>query len=223
MGKAFTWFVKITGYPAQFFYFHKKIYYEDKSHTNRKIKGGALIVSNHTSIYDYPLVMFTFISRQAHVLAAEVIYQKNPLLSAFVKWLGAVKVDRNNHDFSFMSEMTDILNKKGVGVIYPESRLPKEEELGTLLEFKPSYIYPALESGAPIIPVYTNGTYGKLKRKRKDRTRIIIGKKIYVSDLYDKNKSEKENIEYINDYIKNKIVYLKELLETKVHEEKQKA
>ena len=106
--------------------------------------------------------------------------------------------------------------------MFPESRLPNEEEKGTLLEFKPSYILPALETGAPIIPVYTNGTYGKLKRIRKDRTRIIIGKKIYVQDLYDHNKSEKENIAYINDYIKNKIVELKELLENKVRE-KQRA
>ena len=222
MGKVLTWFVKITGYPAEFFYFHKKIYYEDKKHTNRKIKGAALIISNHTDIYDFPLMMYTFVSRNIHVLAAEVIYEKNPLLAAFVKGLGAIKVDRNNHDFAFMSEITELLNKNKVALVFPESRLPKEEEKGSLLEFKPSYILPALETGAPIIPVYTNGTYGKLKRIRKDRTRIIIGKKIYVQDLYDQSKSEKENIAYINDYIKNKVVELKELLENKVRE-KQKA
>lgn len=222
MSKVLTWFVKITGYPVQFFYFHKKIYYEDKKHTNRKIKGGALIVSNHTDIYDYPLMMYVFFSRNIHVLAAEVIYQKNPLLSWFVKGLGAVKVDRNNHDFSFMSEISELLNNKKVALVYPESRLPKEEEKGTLLDFKPSYVLPALECGVPIIPIYTNGTYGKLKRKRKDRTRVIIGKKIYVNDLYDVNKSEKENIEYINNYIKEKIVDLGKLLDKKVHD-KEKA
>ena len=63
MGKVFNWFVKITGYPLEFFYYRKKIYYEDKKHTNRKIKGGALIISNHTDIYDYPLMMYVFPSR----------------------------------------------------------------------------------------------------------------------------------------------------------------
>ena len=217
MGKVLEWFTKVTGYPVQYFYFHKKIYYEDKESSNRKIKGGALIISNHTSIYDYPLMMYVFPKRTMHVLVAEVTYEKNKPLRSLLKGLGAIKVDRTNHDFSFMSKVTDLLNKKKVVLIYPESRLPNEDE-HDLLEFKPSYILPALETGVPIIPIYTNGTYGKLKKKRKDRTRVMIGKKIFVNDLYDQSKSEKENIEYINSYIKKRIVELKELLENRVHE-----
>ena len=59
--------------------------------------------------------------------------------------------------------------------------------------------------------------YGKLKKKYKDRARVIIGKKIFVRDLYDSNKSEKENIAFINDYVKNRILELKELLSNKVN------
>ena len=217
MGKVLEWFTKVTGYPVQCFYFHKKIYYEDKESSNRKIKGGALIISNHTSIYDYPLMMYVFPKRTMHVLVAEVTYEKNKPLRSLLKGLGAIKVDRTSYDFSFMSKVTDLLNKKKVVLIYPESRLPNENERD-LLEFKPSYILPALETGVPIIPIYTNGTYGKLKKQRKDRTRVMIGKKIFVNDLYDQSKSEKENIEYINSYIKKRIVELKELLENRVHE-----
>lgn len=220
MSSFLNWFVKITGFPLEFFYYRKKIYYEDKSHTNRKIKGSALIVSNHTDIYDYPLMMYTFLSRNLHVLVAEITYDKNAFMKHFLKGLGAIRVDRYNHDFAFMSEMNNLLKKNKVVLVYPESRIPNEEERGQLLEFKPSYILPALESNAPIIPVYTNGIYGKLKKKYKDRTRVIIGKKIYLSELYDKNKSEKENIEYINDYIKNKIANLKEQLDNIMHETK---
>ena len=222
MSRFLNWFVKITGFPLEFFFYRKKIYYEDKKDTNRKIKGAAMIVSNHTDIYDYPLMMYTFLSRNIHVLVAEITYDKNIFMKWFLNGLGAIRVDRNSHDFAFMSEVSNLLNKKKVVLIYPESRLPLEEERGNLLEFKPSYIYPALETGAPIIPVYTTGVYGKAKRKKKDRARLIIGKKIYVNDLYDSNKSEKENIAYINDYIKNKISELGKLLEQKVHE-KQKA
>ena len=212
MSKVLNWFVKITGFPAELIYYRKKIYYEDKSRTNNKIKGAAIIVSNHTSIYDYPLIMYTFLSRNIHPLTAEVMYEKNIFLTALIKGLGAIKVDRNSHDFSFMEETKKVLNKKGVVLIFPESRLPKEEEKGSFIEFKPSYINLALECGVPIIPVYTNGTYGRLKRKRKDRTRIMIGKKLYLNDLYDINKSEKENVTYINDYVKNKILSLKETI-----------
>ncbi|MBQ6730778.1 MAG: 1-acyl-sn-glycerol-3-phosphate acyltransferase [Bacilli bacterium] len=212
MSKIFSWFVKITGYPLEFFFYRKKIYYEDKKHTNRNIKGAAMIISNHTDIYDYPLMMYVFPKRNLHCLVAEVTYDKNKPLTNLLKGLGAIRVDRNNHDFSFMGQTSELLRKNKVVLIYPESRLPLENEVGTLLEFKPSYIYSALETGAPIIPIYTNGIYGKLKKKYKDRARVIIGKKIYVQDLYDSNKSEKENIEYINGYVKNRIIKLKELL-----------
>ena len=218
MSSVLNWFVKITGFPGEIVFYRKKIYYEDKKASNRKIKGGALIISNHTDIYDYPLMMYTFPGRNLHVLVAEITYDMNGFMKWLLKGLGAIRVDRNNHDFAFMSQTTDLLKKNKVCLIYPESRLPNEEEKGTLLEFKPSYIYSALESGAPIIPVYTNGIYGKQKKLKKDRARVIIGKKIYVRDLYDSNKSEKENIECINDYVKTKILYLKELLNNKVNE-----
>ena len=42
-------------------------------------------------------------------------------------------------------------------------------------------------------------------------------KKIYVRDLYDSNKSEKENIAYINDYVKNRIIELKALLDERLN------
>ena len=213
MNKALTWFVKITGLPVQYFYFRKKIYYEDKKHTSRKIKGGALIVSNHTSVYDFPLIMYTFLKRTVHTLVAEVIYEKGSFMTNLMTGLGAIKVDRNSYDFGFMYEMIEVLNNNKVGLVFPESRIPKEDEIGTLLDFKPSYVYLALHTGVPIIPVYTNGVYGKLKKQKKDRARLIIGKKFYINDLYDSNKSEKENIEFINDYIKNKIKSLGEELE----------
>lgn len=222
MNVPFAWFVKLSGLPIEHFYFKKKVYFEDKLDTSNKIKGAALIVSNHTSIYDFPLMMYTFFNRNLRTLIAEVMYQQNIFLTTLLTRLGAIKVDRKSYDFTFMSEMIDVLKKNHVGLVFPESRLPtKDDKEGELLEFKPSYIYLALQSGVPIIPVYTNGIYGKLKKKKKDRARLIIGKKIYVNDLYDENKSEKENISYINDYIKNKIYSLKLLLDERISCEKE--
>ena len=216
MNKFVTGFVKVTGLPVQYFYFRKKIYYEDKKHTSKKIKGGALIVSNHTSVYDYPLIMYTFFGRVIHTLVAEVIYKKSSFMNKFMNDLGAIRVDRDTYNFNFMYKMIEILNDNKVGLVFPESRLPTEnDEPGKLLEFKPSYVYLALQCGVPIIPVYTNGVYGhKIRKEKKDRARIIIGKKFYINDLYDSSKTEKENIEFINDYIKNKIVNLGEQLES---------
>lgn len=213
MNLLFLWFAKITGWPVQLFYYHKKVYTLNNDKSLRHIKGAALIVSNHTSIYDYPLVMFTFLGRTIRTLVAEIMYTRNKFLTKLLIRMGGIRVDRNMYDFGFMGKMIACLKKGELGLVYPESRVPKENERGNLLEFKPSYVYMALEANVPIIPIYTNGAYGKLKRKYKTRAKTVIGKPIDVVNLYNNDLSEKENINYINDYVKERIIELKNYLD----------
>ena len=81
-------------------------------------------------------------------------------------------------------------------------------------EFKPSFVYVALESQAPILPVYTNGKYGK-----KGGARVLIGEPIYLHELYDENKDEKDNLTYLTEYVRSYILKLGELAD---EEEKDK-
>jgi len=219
MNKPFAWFIKLTSILPQAIYFHKKVYTEGNDKKLRKIKGPALIISNHTSVYDYPLYVFVFFSRNLRTLMAGEIFEKNKMLTKLIKRLGAIKVERQSYNFSFLTELSNCLKKGQVGLIFPESRLPKDEEKGDLLPFKPSYIYLALQNNVPIIPVYTNGIYGKLKKKYHDRARVMIGKPIYVNQLLSKEKSEKENFEYINNFVRQYIKNLKVLLEEQVKRE----
>ncbi|MCH5156583.1 MAG: 1-acyl-sn-glycerol-3-phosphate acyltransferase [Clostridiales bacterium] len=221
MNRFILWFIKLTGWPMEYVYYRKKVYYEDPACQKRRIKGGALIVSNHTSVYDYPLIMYTFMGRCIRPLVAEVIYQKGKFMSRLMKNMGAIRVDRDAYDFSFMSTMVKCLENKQVGLVFPEARIGKEEEkTDGMLDFKPSFAYMALEAGVPIIPVYTNGVYGKAKKSKRDRARIIIGKKIYLDELYDRTKSEKENIDYLCNYVRTYIKHLKNVLEEKTKDEK---
>ncbi len=199
MSKLVLWFVKITGYIPQLFYFRKKVYYVNKEESNRRIKGSAIIVSNHKRLFDFVLYMYLFLNRDIYTVIGEVMFNKGKLFSWFLKKIGGIKVERDAFDFGFLSKCVNLLNKGKVVEIFPEGRLPLKEET-TLLEFKPSFVYLALESGAPIIPIYTNGSYAK-----KARTKVIIGEKIYAQDLYDSNKSDKENIDYICNYVKSYI------------------
>lgn len=223
MNRFVLWFVKLTGLPMEWIYYRKKVYYEDKASQKRKIKGGALIVSNHTSVYDYPLIMYTFMGRNIRPLVAEVIFQKGKFMSRLMTNLGAIRVDRDSYDFGFMTTMVKWLENKKVGLVFPEARIgTQEEKLDGMLEFKPSFVYMALQSGMPIIPVYTNGVYGKQKRAKRDRARIIIGKKIHLDQLYDDTKSEKENIDYLCNYVREYVKRLGQLLEEKTKDEAKK-
>lgn len=194
--------------------FRPKVYYQNKKAQSRKIKGKAIIVSNHTSVWDFALMLFTFPMRLLRCVVAEVIYTKFGM-KFFLNAMGAIKVDRHTQDYAFISKSVDVLNKGGVVEIYPEGRIPDQENDEKPLPFKPSTIYIALESGAPIIPVYTNGKYFT-----KERARVIIGEPVYVTDLYDSNLSEQENVSNINEQLRNVIINLGYELERKINEKK---
>ena len=203
----FNLFVKITGWIPQKLFLRSKIFYENKSVQSRSIKGGAIIVSNHNSIMDFAVLMFLFPLRTLRCVVAEVVYQQNFFCTLFLKMMGTVRVHRNGHDFGFLEKSAAILKKGGVVEIYPEARLPKAGEERPL-PFTPSTVYLALETGAPIIPVYNTR-----KGISPKSAAVIIGNPISLTELYDNTLSEKQNIENLTKLLRGKIIELKEQLE----------
>ncbi|MBQ5503594.1 MAG: hypothetical protein IIT95_00710, partial [Oscillospiraceae bacterium] len=72
----FNWFVKITAWPAQKIVFRTRHIYEDRSLQSRSIKGPAIIISNHTSVFDYAALLFVFFGRTLRCQMAEVLFKK---------------------------------------------------------------------------------------------------------------------------------------------------
>ena len=194
-------FVKVTGYLPQLLVFRTKVSYQNKNVQSRHIKGSAIIISNHTSVWDYGAFLFVFGSRTLRYQMAELLFKKK-MLSWFLRSMGGIYVDRNSHDFSFMAKSEEVLEKGGVVGIFPESRLPKEGEERPL-PFVPSAAYLALRSGVKIIPVYTNGEYFSPKRAR-----VVIGEPIDVSAMYDDDLAEKENLQNITETLRNRVIDL---------------
>ena len=210
----FNWFVKITGFLPSFIAFPFKTYYTNRKAQSRRIKGKAIVVSNHRSVWDFGLMIFLFWSRSLRCVVGEIMYQKNWLMSLFLRLIGGIKVERQAHDFTFIGKCKKILDKGGVVEIYPEAMI-NQDRPGELLEFKPSVVYLALESGAPIIPVYNSAKYFTAKRNG-----VIIGEPIYLRELYDETLSEKDNIANMTQILRNKILELKDELEQKRNQEK---
>lgn len=199
-------FVKVTAWPAQKLVFRLKIHYEDKRVQSRKIKGPAIIISNHTAVYDYAAFLFVFFGRTLRYQMAEVLFKK-PGLGAFLKAMGGIYVDREASNYGFIAESEDILRHGGVVGIFPESRLPREGEERPL-PFKTSAAYIALSSGVPVIPVYTTGGYFG-----KGRSHIVIGKPIDVTEFVHTHASERENLEAVSEGMRQKIIQLGKLLD----------
>lgn len=203
-------FTKITAWPVQKLCFRTRIRYEDKAAQGRGIRGPAIIISNHKSVYDYAVYLFVFPRRTLRFQMAEVLFERRPL-GTFLRMLGGIRLDRNSHDFGFMIESERILNHGGVVGIFPEGRLHKEDEDPAVpLEFKPGAAYLALATGVPVIPVVTNGQYFG-----KKRAEVLIGKPMCAADFADDNASDRDNIRAVNDAMREKIIALEKLLHEK--------
>lgn len=205
----FNWFAKITGWPIQLICFRTKVYYEDKAVQSRRVKGKAIIISNHLSVFDYPVTMFVFFGRTLRSLMSELVMKK-PGLGLLLRMLGGIYVDRDAHDFGFMAKCEHILDKGGVIGICPEGRLPRKGETPPL-EYKTGAAYLAFSTDTPIIPMYTNGSYFNLKK----RARVVIGTPIYPLQVADPSLTDKENIEKLTRVMRDKIVSLGYLLDEK--------
>ena len=206
MSRFLIGFVKVAGLLPQWLCFRTKISYEDRAVQSRRIKGAAIVVSNHTSLYDYAVLLFVFFGRILRAQMAELLFRKK-LLGPFLKGLGGIYVDRDSHNMGFVEQSLKILEKGGVLCVFPEARLAREGE-SRPLPFQTSPFYIALESGAPIIPVYTNGSYFQ-----KKRARVRIGTPIDARAMWRPEEDEKTNLRRITEAVRQKVIELGRELE----------
>ena len=203
----FQLWIRITGYPVYRFRANPKFKYEDRKVQGRIIKGKAVIVSNHTTVWDFGFWLYALPLRAHRCIMADVLKHKNFFLTLFLRMNQGIFVSRKAQDLGFIKKCEKILSRGGVVQVFPEARLAKEGEERPL-PFTPSFVLIALESNAPIIPLHTSGNYFK-----KERTEVGIGKPIYPSELYDETKSRKENLLAIAEIVRQKVIELGECFE----------
>jgi 1-acyl-sn-glycerol-3-phosphate acyltransferase len=152
------------------------------------------------------VLLFVFFWRTLRTQMAEVLFEKG-LLGRFLTCMGGIRVDRNSHNMGFVEQSVRILERDGVLCVFPEARLAREGE-SRPLPFQTSPFYIALESGAPIIPVYTNGCYFQ-----KKRARVRIGTPIDARSLWHADEDEKTNLERITETVRQTVIELGKELE----------
>lgn len=207
--KFLTWFTKITAFPPTYIFFKPKVYYEDKITSKKKLPKSFILVSNHTSLMDFPLYLMVFFRRNIRFLMAEVLMNK-PVLGWFLYKLGGILANRDSIDFSFMSESLETLDRgESVGV-FPQGRLPVGEKP---FPFKPGVGMISLYTDALILPVYTDGNYGIFKRAR-----IVIGNPIDARTLCSEDLPEEEKAVAITEALESKIYELKDILTERIGE-----
>ena len=202
----------ITGYPFRWLFFKTKFYYENERATKR-IKGGALIISNHYNTLDFVHNVFVFFPRKLYVVASEYAF-KSFWISLGMKFWGGIKADRVTRSSKFIFQSIREIKKGHLVQIFPEGHNTDDGKIHT---FYPSYILIALKANAPIIPLVMDGQYGFNKRVHQ-----IIGEPLNLSDYVSEGKVTKEEIERLNEIVHTKVLKLREELDMRIYADRNK-
>ena len=196
----------VTGYPFNWIFFKRKIFYENKKSQGRYIKGGAVVISNHYNPLDYVSNVFVTFPRKLNVVASEDAF-RNRFMSFGMRFWGGIMADRRTYSLKFVDISASVAKKGQLVQIFPEGHNTPD---GEIKSFYPSYILIAIKAGVPIVPIISDGRYSFFKRLH-----LMIGEKIYVSDYLDVNNYTRDDVYRVNEIIRNKVLELKAELDRK--------
>lgn len=124
--------------------------------------GPVLLVSNHVSMLDPPLVGGAA-PRPLVFMAKEELF-RIPLFGRLIRALNARPVRRDGSDMRALKAALAVLAEGHAVLVFPEGT--RGEEGGTLREGKPGVGMLAVLSGAPVVPVFVSGSGAALPRGR---------------------------------------------------------
>lgn len=201
------WFVKITGILPFLIWYKPHKYYESERNTDF---WGEILVANHTTLMDFPMMLFTCPLRTVRVLMAEVLF-RSPLSAWFMKQLGGIRVNRDApENTDKLQEAISSLTEGGIVGIFPEGRLNKDgRNYGSLLPFNSGAAYLALRTGAKIRPMYFNMRGGLFRSSG-----MLIGDPVDLRAMFGTS-TNRENLVAATKYLRQKVEQLREELKFK--------
>ena len=123
-------------------------------------EGPLVLAGNHTKWLDPEMLCAVVKKRQVHFLAKIELFQ-GPV-SIIAKGMGAIPVDRKNHDKKALSNAVDSL-KEGLCIgIFPEGTINRTDDV--IMPFKIGAVKMSHEANAKLIPFVITGKY-RLFRK----------------------------------------------------------
>lgn len=168
---------------------------------NVPVKGAVLLVSNHLSNADPPLISTT-LKRNAIFMAKEELF-RNRIIGYLVYGLGAFPVHRGKLDRKAIRHSEKILSENKILVMFPEATRSKGVQLQAAY---PGSALIATRLNVPIVPVAITGTEklaGWSWIYRRYPLLIRFGKPFNLPSSYDRNSRTdlSESTEYIMKHI----------------------
>ncbi len=160
----------------------------------RNFSGGALIAANHTGFSDAVTLGSCFWYRRVFILTSEEV-MNGGIKTILLKLMGCIRVDRNVSDIDAMRSSVETIKNGHTVAIFPQGHI--EAELSSI---KSGAVLIALQSGAPIIPVYS-----RKPKKWFQRRTLVIGEPFYCSEYCKKKFPSMADIDNLSALLLEKI------------------
>jgi 1-acyl-sn-glycerol-3-phosphate acyltransferase len=168
---------------------------------NMPEEGGVVVISNHQSHFDPPLIA-AGLRRRLNFLARKSLFRFKPF-AQLIDLLDAIPLDKEGIGFEGIKESLKRLRGGEMVLVFPEGERTWDGEIAPFLQ---GSLVLAQRSKTTILPIALNGCYDAWSRTKKfpclwGKIRVIYGKPIPYTEFKDLNEEE-----------------LRQLLETKITE-----
>jgi 1-acyl-sn-glycerol-3-phosphate acyltransferase len=175
-----------------------------KGQSNIPRQGPFLLVSNHLSYADPPLLGLSF-GRRINFMAKEELF-RNRLIGGFLRHLGAISVNRGGVNRDAFRQAEQVLKNGKILAIFPEGHRSRDLRLQPAL---PGSALFALHTGVPVLPVAVSGTQRVFRLDclwRRPVVTLVIGEPFHLPRAV--KSLNKEHLEKCTDLIMRRIAAL---------------
>jgi len=150
----------IRGAVWTFLHSYNRLRVEGREHLPRS--GGALIVANHQSFLDIPVIAAAC-PRHVSFVARDTLAE-SAALAWIMRQCAAVLIRRGSADRAALREMTRKLELEDCVAMFPEGTRSRDGRLG---EFRAGAIVAARRTGVPLVPAGIRGALRAWPRERR--------------------------------------------------------
>lgn len=156
-------------------WFRPKVRYINEN-AKKKIKGGALLISNHTTLFDPVYVMYTVWYRRHHFICLKELTEAK--MGWLLKLFLCIPIDRENFSMRSFREITDHLSAGHLVSMFPEGHISTEAN-NSMGSFKSGMVLMAAKSKTPIIPMYVQH-----RKHFWNRLCAVVGEPVDIAGTY---------------------------------------
>lgn len=142
-----------------------------------RLKGGAVVVANHTAFIDPFLIRGLFWYRRVFLMASEEV-MGGKVRAFLLRAAGCLRIDRRTADLRAVRAAAGLAREGRVVALFPQGGIRREGDVDAV---RSGAVLIALRAGVPVVPVYS--------RRRKhwwQRRTVVVGRPFDLSEACGK-------------------------------------